>query len=410
MTSSCFHLLQQNLSDVLFYPRRFPFYRDGITEALQISHGPIEILSAYNCSIERSQEESRIEDVMDSVKSFDPSLWFSIVFTLLIFAALIYFHNRNHPGKKCANPIWTIVAFFFEYGSILEFNYMTRLLVAILTFFIFMIETYYKNLVSTDLVSITPPIVMRSYQDVTNSQDIIPKLWSEVEDFKCLREASSVSGAGRLWEKMKRIGLTNTMVIVDSSPEMMELGNQFSRFKAVWIMYKINMRLVRLVSCAGISGLGICTHLSIDQDQPFDHFEGFIGREDFVNRFRKKLNWRRIFDESGLIEEHVKKFPQEATRSIFGMSIDLSSDCLMDTIVIHPPESNSVGMPNLYKLLKLSSLLVMVSIVFSLYEIALGCYNEQKRLERLRRKKRRKMRRKKRKERKLHRIPEKVFG
>ena len=118
-------------------------------------------MSSYNYA-----DDTKHNDVLDSVMLFSSSLWMLIFFLIFLFASLMKSGNsRTHPQylRNFLDRLDEVFAHFIGQNSIDDEE--IKALVITLTFFSLMMNQYYNALIRTNLVMPVVPEVPYSYDD-----------------------------------------------------------------------------------------------------------------------------------------------------------------------------------------------------------------------------------------------------
>ena len=165
----CSNSLHDNTSDIILYPSDLPVNDERIDIYGIIGQSNIEFMASYNYT-----DETKITDVLDSIMSFNFSLWILIIFLIFLFATLI----KSRQSRTCPENLrdfmerlHQVFAHFTGQNSINEDG--LKVLVITLTFFSLMIYQYYNALIHTDLVVPIIPEVPRSYEDFARTVSVI---------------------------------------------------------------------------------------------------------------------------------------------------------------------------------------------------------------------------------------------
>ena len=356
----CYGLLQKNISDFLLAAGIFPFHHHNITHGVPIAEWPLKILSAYNCSIEKSKEDSILLDSMDTFKrAFEWNLWLLILSVFFTFSLLFTVHYKLFKAKSssslCHN-VWTVITFSLQQDSVEYNQWIGKLLSFLLSVFIFLITTYFCNLMSTDQVSVKQPKVIKSYDDLTESIGMRPIFWSDLDDYSFFQNSKSGTGASRLWSKVKTMPQSRCMMkAIRSSETFNEMGKEFFLFNTTTFIMTAPYNSVLQAMFCSEKLKSICTYETTDLQQPFYHLYGFLIRQEFEmsKLFRQHLKpflGRCI--ENGFTKRFLEEGPLFIVREMG--TIDpydpTVSDCLSKSIVTFPSHYDSLRLVYLKKL------------------------------------------------------------
>ena len=178
----CMNSLHDNTSDIQVYPADLPIDDETINIYAVIGESKMEFMSSYNFI-----DLTKDTDVLDSLTSFNCSLWMLIFLLLILFAFLI----KSKKSRTCpqylrdiSDRLHRVFTHFIGQNSMDENG--IKVLVITLTFFSLMINQYYNALIHTDLVVPITPEVPHSYEDLANIVTVIrfPKESSALKYFK----------------------------------------------------------------------------------------------------------------------------------------------------------------------------------------------------------------------------------
>lgn len=390
--NGCYGLLQKNISDAILGPTPFPFHHNGLTQGMIIKAMAIQMLSTYNCSKAKSREDSVVTDVMDSVYSFSWRLWLLIFVTLSIFVLMITTHFRLHKRRiqsKLSYSIWTVVNHVLEHDAIDVINRNTEFISTLLCVFIFFIGMYYENLISTDLVTVKDPHVIKSYDDVVEMKTMRPIFWIDVDDYKFFERAYAASGeetgAGRLWKKVvQEVGRDDCLIPLGFDSTSLGFLQELLKIDRVTLLItEAWMDGFRGYFCRLSSKIEVCSHLAVDPFQSFTSSIGFAVREDvkFSTFWSTHFEWiSRIISENGLM---TKMIIDTITVGFVNMGMSQadtnSADCLSDAIVTHPPEFDALTPSNLVKLFIVFGCSIVAATIVLILERRYFRYQKAKR-------------------------------
>lgn len=154
--------------------------RVGITNAFdsRIYKHP-SITSPYNCSLERSVEGLRDSDLIESVNGFDTLTWAISIITALAISTLINGHfklNGFMSKGSSGSGIWTVISALLKNPSAKEINYVSRLLLTLLSLFAFLVGVcYFENMIKSDQILIYQPSVYHKLEDISLDSESIVK-------------------------------------------------------------------------------------------------------------------------------------------------------------------------------------------------------------------------------------------
>ena len=259
-----------------------------MSPAVMLSDTHMEMTTFYNCSVQKAQEDSRVTDVMENIGSFNLNLWILFFLFLLIFMVLIFLHHRSHRDPRhstLGHGLWTVIIYCLEKDSMHEVNHLSKLIAFLLCLFIFLMWTTFKNLMSTELITVKEPFVARSYDDITNQEGHEPVWLKTLNQYHLFKDSDDGTPAKNLWQKAETIGLDKCLMSFDmEAPEKMiaSLIEKGTRLKMTFILNHMSTQPFRIAACILLAKNGICSFRSSDPKEPFQQFGGLVGRKDFI--------------------------------------------------------------------------------------------------------------------------------
>ena len=166
------------------------------------------IYCAYNYS--DAMEES---DLMDAYLDFHWSYYVSLMLTFFVF--LLSWDICSKLGSKISQTIrteldkarlpgyWTMICAVLDQD---QFPAISRISFSILSFcfslfFFITVDCFMMNTMSADLVTISDPVVVRSYQDVIDRADMKVLFFKGHDEEILFSSAQKASLDGKIWEK-----------------------------------------------------------------------------------------------------------------------------------------------------------------------------------------------------------------
>ena len=166
---NCQDFLHDNKSDIMSYPTNLPVNEEQIDIYGIIGQSQIQFMTSYNYT-----DKSSNADVLDSLTSFEPSLWLLILFLIFVFACFLNSRtSRTCPQylRNFMDRLNEVFAHFIVQNSIDDEG--IKVLVLTISFFSFMMSQYYNALIHTDMVTPEVPIVPRSYNDFSSTVNVV---------------------------------------------------------------------------------------------------------------------------------------------------------------------------------------------------------------------------------------------
>ena len=210
--TGCYRSIRDNESDISLVPREFPTIDYDKVDPYQVlMEYSIKIMSAYESKTEA--DYSFNDFILTSMKSFDRQTWFAVLVMACAFFGLwmtkiTLFPDNNHVSlrKRIAEALWGILLLFISQEPSDYYTFLDRLLSVVMSVSFFLLTNIYFGLMSTDLVTVTKPSVINSYEDIMNRPDIIPVFGAMIPDSKEFEDAfadNEDSIQAKFWVKYK---------------------------------------------------------------------------------------------------------------------------------------------------------------------------------------------------------------
>ena len=267
----------------------FPLDHENISQGQVFWEDSPHIISLYNCTRDLSQVKSKTTDVMEAVKAFDGPLWGLILLFLLMFWTLFCWHYRNH--KLTINrSLWHVVTFILEHDEWFGINRISCLLALLLDLFFFWIQNYWCNLMSTDMITVDKPQVIKNYDDVINRDDLIPMWILETGYFRAFELAVEGTKENLIWQKAMRIGRDKVLTVMEIQTGFLLL-DAGRRQKLCGLEFGVVTSSLRNAFARVLSEMGLmkgyCSWNVMDHEASKWNF-GFAARKDWLKSFEGK--------------------------------------------------------------------------------------------------------------------------
>ena len=379
--TGCYGSIRDNKSDFSLTFVDFPTDEYDKIEPYQIVlETPLKILSFYRVI----KSVGTVNDfLLNSTKSFDDETWFSVFVLILCFIGLLI-TKRCLSGKRCrislrriiGHCVWETLLHFISCESTEYRKFIDRFLSIFMTLSFFLLTTIYFSLMSTDLVSVVKPSVIKSYQDIMNRPNMTLVFASSMSDTEEFEEADDPQLIEyKFWNKYK-----NRVELADPNGEgrekVLHILNKLGELDRVIIMNGFVLNGVRRMLCRlkfafELPSLeNVYTWFSKDPEAKM-HQKGFILRKDMkqtrdVKLFRRKL--RYAFD-MGIIGQFYTQTMEEGLKSTrtFEFHDGLHSQvekCISDELVYDQMASvDTVVLESFHILFTVALVMSIVSII-----------------------------------------------
>ena len=210
--TGCYRSIRDNESDISMFVHTFPTINYDKVDPYQIvMEYSLKIGSAYHSKAE--PDVSFNDFILTSMKSFDRQTWFAVwtmvaAFFGLWMTKITVFPDNYHVSlrKRIAEALWDTFLLFISQESSDYYKFLDRLLSILMTLSFFFLTNIYFGLMSTDLVTVTKPTVINSYQDIMNRPNITPvfaKVLYDTQEFEDAYEDNDDSIQAKFWAKYK---------------------------------------------------------------------------------------------------------------------------------------------------------------------------------------------------------------
>ena len=265
----CLQSIERNESDVSIMPFTMPIMMSNIKTGPVFFSNKIVIFSTYK--VEKDDPNSHILDTFDAFGLDAVAL---IVNFCVILAALISFtYILERKGIRPRFTIngrrfnlrfipWFMFSFFVNQTPFFPGNItaLKGLLTCCLLTFSYFVTFFYSSMIKTDMVTVKPPRVIATYQDVLDDPEIKPYIQHLFDEYTSFKEAPKGSLKGKIWEKIVKMGVrklvyNNEQTDVADDPDDPDKGKEFSdpdhsfmKSKAVIMAYACRCQVLKYFS------------------------------------------------------------------------------------------------------------------------------------------------------------------
>ena len=376
---------RDNQSDISLVLHNYPTIDYDKVDPYQVlEEVSVKILSDYHSKAEA--DVSFNDFILTSIKSFDSQTWFAVLTMVLAFFGLwttkraLFPDDEDVPLKRTiAETLWDTLLLFISQESTDYHQFMDRLLSILMTLSFFCLTNIYFGLMSTDLVSVTKPAVINSYQDIMNRPNITPAFLAMITDHKEFEDAyfdDDDSIQAKFWAKYKD---KVEMADPNSDPgKMIDMMQEGLDLKRALIINELGAQIFRRVLCRFKIGYkvfpNVYTWLSKDPGAKM-HQKVMIMRNGMkqtpqLKAYRRKT---RSFIETGfsrgIIDEVVKNAESSDQFSLPSAPHSQVERCLSDQVVYADASVDRVVLQNFQVLLVTSIVMLLASIIILLIEL-----------------------------------------
>ena len=390
--TGCYRKIRDNESDFSLVLHDFPTIDyDKVDPYQVVAELFLKILSSYQSKTEANVSFN--DFLLTSMKSFDTGTWFAVLTMVSAFFGLwmtkrALFPDNNHVSlrKRIFETLWDTLLLFISQESTDYSKFLDRFLSIVMTISFFFLTTIYFGLMSTDLISVTKPAVINSYQDIMNRPNITPifaETNSETQEFEDAYFDQDDSIQAKFWAKYKD---KVEMISPNSNPaKLMNMMHKAYDTKKVLIVNDVGAAATRKVLCkfkiACRMFPNVYSWVSRDPSARM-HQKGFIMRNGMkqtpqLKAIRRKM---RSFIEKGIHYGLMNAFVKDALQcsDLFPIPSGSHSQverCLSDQVVYADASVDTVVLQNFHVLLVSSVVMLLASIITLLIE--LYCHRHQ---------------------------------
>ena len=381
--TGCYRSIRDNESDVSMLLQQFPTIDYDKVDPYQIlMEYSIKIMSTYHS---KTEADVSFNDLfITSIKSFDNRTWFAVLVMVFAFFGLwiikrALFPDNNHVSlrRRIASALWDTLLLSVSQESTDYKNFMDRLLSIVMTLSFFFLTTIYFSLMSTDLVSVTKPTVINSYQDIMNRPNMTPVFATclpDTQEFEDAYADNEDSIQAKFWAKYKdKVEMVDADAILG---KMMQAASDSNRFL---IMNGIAIDGVRRAICRLKIGMqvhkDVYTWISGDTRATM-HKTTLIMRNGMkqtpqLKTFRR--NMRSAF-ETGVFDGLYYALTRDGLQSSDQFTLPSAPHsqverCLSDQVVYAHASVDTVVLQNFQVLFALLVVMLPASIIILLFEV-----------------------------------------
>lgn len=327
----------------------------------KLSFSRLGIWSSYNCSYEKSIDESRETDILESVNGFSLNSWIVTLVTLILIAIIsdVHYKLNNVPFSGIFMAIrWAVVQPYLH-----EINFVSNLIGMTSAMFTFLIIVcHFENVIKSDKVTVYTPKVYDSYQEIYDDMSV--KLLIETWRMDQIKKLPRNDPVFNLYDRAQKNNLGSGVTLKHVN-DMMTTETNIVFISSMFILEIMSKRLCDMMSTW--SRRDICYYISEDEYQE-NSPEAILSSKMFQKKKIHKsfLSKHRISVEFGVRDiELIKDFD----RTIVTPN---NADCLpryRKSPVTHDRTYEPFGIRNYIGALVLLLILSMISVATLYYEL-----------------------------------------
>ena len=384
--TGCYRSIRDNESDVSLLLTDFPTIDYDKVDPYQVlMEYSLKIMSGYESKSEA--DYSYNDFILTSMESFDNQTWFAVLVMVSAFFGLwmtkrALSPDNNHVSlrRRIAQTLWDTLLLFISQESSDYDKFLDRLLSILMTVSFFLLTNIYFGLMSTDLVTVTKPTVINSYQDIMNRPNITPVFvatMSDTQEFEDAFEDDDDSIQAKFWAKYK-----DKKDMVNSNPDaekMIPMLQEALDLKRVLIMNGAFIDGVRRGICRLKIGYqmheNVYTWMSRDRNARM-HKKGLIMRNGMKQTPQIKTMKRksRSAFETGIFYSLIDAVIKDGLKSSGQFSLPSAPNsqierCLSDQVVYADASVDTVVVQNFHLLFALFVVMLPASMIVLLVEL-----------------------------------------
>ena len=378
LPTGCYGSVYKNESDIALMPVEYPIKDYSKVDPIQIVYeGPLNILSAYKVDDKESIEYADL--LVDSLKSFDMTIWSVIIFTFLAFVGLLVLWKslKRTKGYSC---VFETFCHMIGQESMNFEDRSGRLISFTMTVGFFFILAFFLNLMSTELVVVNKPHVMNNYRDIIDAEDMTVAFSALTYDAIEFVDAQKGTIQEEFWKRFK-----GTHVIVDFGKadldSLVEINKEFLEGKLVLLLNSLYSNPYTMKTCQlkaimqNYSPNILKSYGWISSDpEGIQHTTGFITRQeikdDLIMKGVRVLG--RIF-EAGIAPKVISdSFESINLGPLMEGAADYSDimKCMSKQVNYNHPEVETASLKNFVYLNVACSLLFLTAFVVLVIELS----------------------------------------
>lgn len=204
---SCYESLVNGSYDISWWPEAYSKPMEQ-SDGKIMAFDPMQeyksgITTPYDCSLERSLNESRQADILESINGFGIDTWLITIAFITVIAALFNVHLRMLKYKSSGSTgsgLWTVLTYLAKNPSAKEINWVSRLIAIVTALFTFLVFVcYFENVFLSSKVKVYQPKVYTSYAQLVSDDQVRMRI--DTEATQSFKNAPIGSNYRKLYEK-----------------------------------------------------------------------------------------------------------------------------------------------------------------------------------------------------------------
>ena len=374
LPKGCYGSVYNNESDIALMPVEYPIKDYSKVHPVQVIYeGSLKILSLYNVKDKESIEYADL--LVNSLKSFDMTIWPVITLTFFAFAGLLFVWDSFKRTEDYSCLFETFCHMIGQESTDFE-DRPGRLISFTMTVGFFFIVAFYLNLMSTELVVVNKPHVFSNYRDIIDAEDMTVAFIAITYDTIEFVDAQKGTIQEEFWKKFK-----DTHIIIDISKDIdsfVEIGKKTFEGRLVVLLNSLYSTSLTFLSCKNKvimqsdSPSFVKSYAWVSSDpEGMQHTTGFITRQGIKDNLIMKgvKVFARIFEAGIALKVISDSFENMDLGPMMEIAADYSEimKCMSKQVNYNHPEVERVSFKNFVYLnvvcsaLLLTAFLVLVS-------------------------------------------------
>lgn len=164
--------------------------------------------------------------------------------------------EKKKTTTKRLNILFFMYSYFAENPQDWTGYSMTSIsfLITLLAFFSFSMTFYFSATIKTEAVTVTPPKVIRSYQDILENKQVHPMFLKLFDEYLSFKSADKTSVKGQVWKRVNEKGIKNCLFDLNHVDHLPKVIRMFNEQTAVLVLSSDAIHAYRYVMMALFRG------------------------------------------------------------------------------------------------------------------------------------------------------------
>ena len=394
-TQECVTLISRNESDYCPVPVESPVNEDYYKVNLFtiIAQSTMSMVQAYN----RTDKSTMKTDLfITAINGLNWQVWLALILQLVSIVFLLKIRQKflkkpflsprrldirrrkwiNCRDDETSDAFFHVISTFCQQASK---KYRDTFL-NVITFWVyvasfFLITCYFSNVMSTDMIVVNKPDVIKTYDEVFEKGNVIPTFTRQVSDYKHFEDAINGSREHEFWKKLKeKFDDKDILVDVRSKVEFVPFLQDLCSRRRLVMLNSIIEQTIRATICKTKEVLAP----NVLAYAPVDPWSGRFAKGLVVRKTtdspiitRITLKMHHLFD-MGITDHAMKESAKgKLSKDILPEDPPDLRDCMSTTLVIEDPGFQAASDNNFKSIAQLSFLLILVATVCLISEFVM---------------------------------------